>query len=272
MIFEFGETAESKDFFDRNPTFFGNFEELTKLSNKCFGREMIPDNLLEDVVFSVGHTCRDDFVELLFLAVNGYGSAASKIFRGLYERTVTLAYLAENPGKVERFVRFAAVQEHRALEAALKTVTEQEFDQVVQPPNLAAQIRERYKQVKPEFQATLCKKCGTTRTQSSWDVDFGTMVQRVGDPYRYFYLGAYAVPTLQIHATWASAFNGRDLEQKASIEDRHREADLVVHGATRIFTLVVGLQNRVFALGLDAEIEAYEKVFMEAWIAQQGSI
>ena len=42
-------------------------------------------------------------------------------------------------------------------------------------------------------------------------------------------------------------------------------------GATRILTLVIGLQSRAFALGLEAEIDAYEKAFMEKWMAQQDS-
>ena len=128
MDFEFGETAEGKAFFTRSPKFADVFLALGDIGNKCFGREINPKNRLEDICFGLGHTCRDDYLEVVFLAVNGYGVGASKILRGLYERAVALAYIISDPAKAERMVRFAAIQEHRAMEAALKVVTEGEFD------------------------------------------------------------------------------------------------------------------------------------------------
>jgi len=72
--------------------------------------------------FWLGHTCRQDFLEIVFLAINGYGAGATKILRSLYERAVTIDYLIQNPNKVDRFLQFAAIQENRALEATLRQV------------------------------------------------------------------------------------------------------------------------------------------------------
>src|SRR5437879_12788998 len=124
MEFEFGETRESNAFFDRNPNFMAVVERLMKLGNTCFGRQPKPKRCAEDVCFGLGHACRQDFLEVVFLAANGYGSASSKIIRGLYERAVALAYIVQNPDKAERFVRFAGVQEHNLLQSALKVVSE----------------------------------------------------------------------------------------------------------------------------------------------------
>ncbi len=179
MTFEFGETAESKAFFDRNPAFVAIFEGLMTIGNKGFGRQVRYKNHLQDVAFSLGHTCRDDFCEVVFFAVNGYADGASKIFRGLYEQAVTLAYIEQNPEKARRFHRFSGIQAHRAIEAALKLFPEEEFEKVVGRPTVA-RIREWYTQVKPEFQTTDCKKCDTKRTQSTWDIDFASMVQKWG--------------------------------------------------------------------------------------------
>ncbi len=74
MTFEFGETQESNAFFDRHPKFYAAFERLMTLANGCFGRASGARNRAEDVCFSIGHTCREDFLEILFLAVNGHGS------------------------------------------------------------------------------------------------------------------------------------------------------------------------------------------------------
>ena len=73
MQFEFGETDQANAFFDRNPKYLPAFERLMALSNKCFGRASGAKNHAQDVCFSLGHTCRDDYTEILFLAANGYG-------------------------------------------------------------------------------------------------------------------------------------------------------------------------------------------------------
>ena len=266
MTFEFGDTEESNAFFDRNPSFVPFFEKLMATANKCFGRRATFKNHLEDVIFSQGHTCRDDYTELVFLAVNGYANGAAKILRGLYERTVTLAYIGDSDEKARRFHRYSGIQAHRSMEAALKLFTEEEFEKVAGAGSIA-QMRGWYQQVKPEFQTTLCKKCGTTRTQSSWDIDFASMVQKVGQPYRMYFLNGYAMPTLQIHATMASGFDGSDRDDAASIQNRRRECDITLYTATCLLILVMRMQSKIFSLGLDAELDACEKE-MEPWEAQ----
>src|SRR6266545_3070098 len=126
--YEIGDTSESDAFSRRHPNFWPAFERLIELCNKCFGRAHAHKNRVEHLSFELGQACRDDFVEIVFLSVHGHGTGATKLLRGLYERAVTLAYLIKNPDKAERFVRFAAIQEHRALDAALKVVSEDQFD------------------------------------------------------------------------------------------------------------------------------------------------
>ena len=266
MTFEFGDTDEANVFFDRNPSFVPFFEKLMVTANRCFGRRVDFKNHLEDVVFSQGHTCRDEFTEVVFLAVNGYANAAGKIFRGLYERAVTLAYIGDSTERARRFYRYSGIQAHRAMEAALKLFTEAEFEKVAGPSSVT-RFREWHKRVKPEFQTTLCRKCGTTRTKSSWDIDFASMVHKVGAPYSMYFLNGYAMPTLQIHATMASGFNGRDREDATTIENRRRECNVTLYTATSVFVLVMRMQSKIFSLGLDAELDVCEKE-MEPWEAQ----
>jgi hypothetical protein len=99
--FEFGDSQECDAFFKRNPKFYPAFERLMTLANKCFGRTFHPKTRLEDVGFDLGHTCCADYGEILFLAVNGFGRAASKLLRGQFERAVGLAYIIKHPEKAE---------------------------------------------------------------------------------------------------------------------------------------------------------------------------
>jgi hypothetical protein len=117
--FEWGETPETDAFFDRHPNFYPAFERLVQLSNKCFARRLpTPYYGADYTLFSLGESCRQDYIEILFLAVHGYGTGASKLLRGLYERAVALAYMLQNRDKVERFCNFAAVQEYKAMKDA----------------------------------------------------------------------------------------------------------------------------------------------------------
>jgi hypothetical protein len=263
MDFEFGETTQSTTFLDRNPKFIPAFERVVALTNKCFVRTYQPKNRMEDICFHLGQTCRQDFLEIVFLAVNGYGIAASKVLRGLYERTVTVAYLVKHPEKTDRFVNFAAIQEHKAVNRALGTVSQEEFDKVI-PPDMVQRIRDSYEQVKKEFQVTRCSKCGHKGTAISWDLDFSSMVRDVGEPFPRYYLGAYEIPNLQVHATLASAQIKRPDEEEMA-EINRREGDFALLNATLIFLLAIRSQDVLFSLNLSQDIEACELDVESVW-------
>jgi hypothetical protein len=99
VTFEFGDTEASNAFLHRNQKFLPKFERLMDLANKCFGRQLQPKNRTEDICFGLGHTCREDFMEIVFLCANGYSNAGLKLLRGLYERSVALAYIVKFPEK-----------------------------------------------------------------------------------------------------------------------------------------------------------------------------
>lgn len=99
--------------------------ELDRILDYSIALEAV---LMEDIGFNLGETCRRDFLEIAFLAVNGHGAAAQKLLRGLYERAVTLEYIRRSPDKAERFVRYGAIQEYKVLKVALELVGQEEFD------------------------------------------------------------------------------------------------------------------------------------------------
>jgi hypothetical protein len=256
--YEFGDTSESRAFWKRNAEFEPLFDRLITLTNKCFGREYQPANYAEGVVFDLGQACRDDFGEVVFLAVHGHGNGATKILRGMFERAVTTAYLIKHPAKAERFVRYAAIQEHRAMAAALKVLSKKEFDEAMGAGNTVAEIRKRYQEVKPEFETTVCSACGTTRTAGSWDpLDIASMVHHVGGPFQHFYLGAYFIPLLQSHATLAST--ARDKSPRD-------EADFAFRLAFGLMFTVIRYQNLMYKLNMDEDLAAFAKVLGAEWM------
>src|SRR3984957_7880829 len=166
MHFETGQSKNSDAFYERYPNFEPVFDKLMVLGNICFGRELKAKDWMERICFDLGHTCRDDFLEVFFMAIHGHGSAALKLLRGLYERAVTLAYIAKYPDKAEKFRNYAAIQEHKVLNTALQVVTEDQFNEAIKGSGSAHEIRQWYDQVKPEFQVSRCK-CGEKGTAFS---------------------------------------------------------------------------------------------------------
>lgn len=265
FVFDIGETAESKVFLDRNPEFFPAFEKLAVLINKSFARSFQPKFLAEDICFGLGATCRDDFTEILFLGINGYATGALKLLRGLYERAVALAYIVKHPEKADRFVRYAGIQEFKAMNTALKIVNEADFNAAMGPDNTTAKIRERYEMVKPEFQTTLCKECGHRGTAFSWDRDLVSMVRTVGPKFEKLFLSSYTIPNLHVHATYASIEPERAQAQDERDSARRRDADVALLNATAILVLVIEAQNTMFGLHLEKEIAACEQDIPLVW-------
>ncbi len=260
--FEFGETAASNAFWDRNPKSFPALMRLVALTNKAFGREWKPRNRMQDIAFNLGETCRQDFLEILFLAVNGHGIGAHKLLRGLYERAVTLEYIRQNPEKAERFVRFAAIQEHKAAKTAVELVGKEEFDRFMGTP--FAEFVKMYEQVKPEFQVTDCKKCDTKRMAISWDIDIPSIANKLGGPYKSLYMASYTLPTLHIHATLASAFS-REATVGTREERNIQEAEVSLINATLILILVLNSQSEIFTLDLDEETTTCWQEVTDVW-------
>ena len=181
--FDFGETKKADEFFDHNPAFFSAFERVTQLANRCFGRPIPTDTEANRICFDLGQTCLQDYLEIIFLGVNGYGTGAFKLLRGLYERGVTAAYLILFPEKAVRFQQYTAIHSHKAVQRAQK-ITPQALIEMLSEYGLTIdQFRDEYEKAKPNFQETVCQKCGTRRVAHTWDVDFTSMVEIVKQGY-----------------------------------------------------------------------------------------
>jgi hypothetical protein len=273
MGFEFGRSDKSDAFFKDHPNFWDAFEKLMNASNQCFGRVCHHNNQAEDIMFSLGQTCRNDYLEIMFMGVHGFNVATTKLLRGLYERAVTHAYIIKNPEKVMKFIRFGAIQEYRVMKGALEAgIAEDAFNERMPPENSITSITERRDKVKDEFKVKECGVCGM-KAPMSWDkLSVEAMAKKAGDLYKALYLGGYALPNLHVHATLTSAVYLEGADETCAAGVRKYEAYSNMGQAAAIMLLVLKEQNALFKLGLDKELEAAEKAFAEEWFTELGEV
>jgi hypothetical protein len=239
---------------------------LFKTFERVFLRTTERTDPAERVIYFLGRIAMEDFMEIVLLCGNGYGVGALKILRGLYERAVTAAYLAEHPEEVDSFLDYHQVHMGKVLNHAAEL-----FDlRRLFSEDKLTEIRERYKQAKQRFQEPLCKKCGTTRTRFSWSkLDVGAMAQKADESLAKLYLECYFLPTLQTHPTFRSlSAQVRQSEAGGLTFDdnaQRKAADGAFRGAHLTMLLALGTQNRYFKLGLDEELAERRADFAEAW-------
>lgn len=251
--FEYGNTAEGRAFLIRHPQFEQVLWNLAQVSNAGLGPRNV-DSRLTDVCHRLSNTCRNDFLSIGFLAINGHGIAATQLLRSLYERSVTLAYIIKHPEKAERFVQYSAITEYRLIQEARKVFTDEQIDEAFKE-NSIEDIQKRF----DEFKTPFLRKDGK-KTMPNWDVDFASQVRDIGAPFVEFYLSAYLMPNSHIHATLTSIMLP---------EERLRayvQADLTLMMAHVLFLKVVELHARVFQLDHDIAIEKCNQDFNDLWL------
>ena len=65
---------------------------LGAIINLAFTQTQVMKTPIDKFVYFYGNLVAEDFMELFLMAVNGYGFAAMKLLRSMYEHTVTLKY------------------------------------------------------------------------------------------------------------------------------------------------------------------------------------
>ncbi len=179
-----GFSDEWRAFFDRHPLWPDKLRLLHNTSEKVFIRQFEPRNPSDKVVFFIGRLCVEDFNEIFLLCGNGYGFGALKILRSLYERAVTLGYIAKHPDQAETFLEYHHIHKGKMLKHAKKFLGEF-LDQI--PPKEIKNIEELHKRYEDKFQEPICKKCNKYRTRFSWSpLDLYSMAKKADMEQLYF--------------------------------------------------------------------------------------
>jgi hypothetical protein len=274
----FGFEDQWQEFNKRNEEFLSRLPNLKAVCDLSFYRELEDSQLIDRVLYMLGHECEGDFWEILLLAGNGYGRRARcgvgalKILRGLYERAVTLVYLSEHPDEVELFVNYFAVSQHKLLAAIQRTFGP---DTLADDPRTKEQ-EQLYKDVSDNYRITECKNCGGTRINHTWNkLDFVAMAHKTGELGKLI-VPAYYWPLRHTHPTVAGMLARVEQLPLGAIgfntEQQPKEADEAVRLANSILLQVLETQQKHFTLDtLKEPLQTCFKDFEEVWVKRQAS-
>jgi hypothetical protein len=191
----FGYQEQWQAFQGRNPKFLSRFESLRAAFHLAFLRSFSTSGPEERTIYMLGRLCSEDFFEILLLAGNGYGVGAQKLLRALYERAVTMAFLAENPGEVEAFLDYHAIAQHKLATAIRNTMGEN-----VLKKEQAEETEREYLRVKDAYQVTDCARCGTKRLNHTWHkLDIVSMAKKT--IFEDLIVAGYYLPMGHAHST-----------------------------------------------------------------------
>jgi Family of unknown function (DUF5677) len=223
----------------------------------------------DNTIYLLAAACLHEFNEIILLATHMYGTGAVKLLRPLYERVVTLSYLAKNPGEVQQFIDYSDVHWNKLLEEAKRVFGAEAIPKIVSR-NAADAIAANYQKNRVRFLQTDCKKCGTTRLQGSWTKK-GTpeLAGDVNDELRSLYFKAFLSPTLHIHTTfWGIVDQLKPSgEGKVGFNQEHEEESArdAMDIAHALMVQVLDVVNAHFKLDKDSVVRQRAGEWAQAW-------
>lgn len=151
------------------------------------------DDIVGRSIFYLSCIVWEDLNEILVLSANGLLTGAMKLLRGMFERTVTLSYLALNPDQADLFWNYFKVDQHK-----LAARMERAFPGVFSKERLE-EIHADFEEVKARYQIPHCNECARTRTNHSWsNTNIVDMAKEVGIP-AHIIEGGYYIPMQETH-------------------------------------------------------------------------
>jgi len=194
----YGFPDECKKFEQRHPLWQEIMHNLENALNIAFKRIQITKGPEDRFVYLFGRLCVEDFMEILLICCHGYGTAASKLVRSMYEHAVTLHYLHEHPKEATTFMNYHLVQQERLLNRLIET-----FGSDILPADQIAETKRKAAEVKEDFMVPVCDHPGSKkRLRHTWNkLDFAAMAKKAGSLGTLIVPGYY-LPLRHAHATF----------------------------------------------------------------------
>jgi len=263
-ISAFGFADEVASFDRRHPLYRERMTRLAETIDLAFTRTQQTNTPEEKFVYFYGTLVVEDFMEIYLVAVNGYGVAATKLLRSMYEHTVTLRYLHDHPEEVGAFIDYNRVQEFKLMQPILET-----FGADALPPETIAEVKRKYEEVKEQFMVTDCKKCKTKKVNHTWNkLHFAAMAKKTGVLGTVIVPG-YFLPLRHAHSTFAAMTdrmkkNGGVLSFQR--ESQPKLADDALRMAHNCLLMSLEIQDERFKVaGLKTAIKNCARDWAEIW-------
>jgi Family of unknown function (DUF5677) len=256
-----GNPDEWKRFAERHRMFYERFPHLRTALHAAFLRGGQSDQPIDRFICLYGRLCCDDFFEVLLCAANGYGAAALKLLRTLYERAVTLRYLHNHSDELPAFIDFQKIQDFKLMVAVEKTFPG------MMPAEKVAQVRANRDEVKEYFTIPVCEECGTERVNHSWNrLDFVAMAATVPSLGNIIVPGYY-MPLTHAHATLGALTTRLDNTSDVLAFDPEPQrglADNALLVAHNVILDVIDVQKERFDVpGLAAQLQLCMQDFLD---------
>jgi hypothetical protein len=261
----YGFPDECHKFGQRHPLWSEIMGNLEKAMNLAFTRVVAMDEVADKFVYLFGRVVLEDFMEITLVCYHGYGVAASKLVRSMYEYAVTLHYLHEHPDEAETFLAYHLVQQDKLLSRVIET-----FGESILPADQVAQIRRKAAEVKGDFMVPICEHPGAKmRLNHSWNkLDFVAMAQKTDDLGKLIVPGYY-LPMRHAHPT----FGG--LTERLEVVDGHMGlkaevqpeiVDRALRTAHNCMLDTLNVQNQHFKIeGFEKAMEVCYRDFVRVW-------
>jgi hypothetical protein len=261
----YGFPDECRKFDLRHPLWREIMPNLERGLNIAFTRVQVMDEPADKFVYFFGRVCLEDFMEILLVSYHGYGVAASKLVRSMYEHAVTLRYLHDHPEEVETFIDYYLVQNDKLISRLVET-----FGDNILPAEVTADARRKALEVKHNFMVPVCDHSGAKmRLNHSWSkLDFVAMAKKTGDLGKLLIPGYY-MPLRHAHATFAGLTERLEVVNGQMSLKTDAQPDLVDRSLITAHNCILDaleVQKEHFNIhGLEEAIQTCLRDFVRVW-------
>lgn len=261
----YGFPDECLKFDERHPLWNEMMGNLVRALDLAFTRVEVMKASADKFVYFFGRIILEDFMEIALVCYHGYGVAASKLVRSMYEFTVTLRYLHEHPDESETFLHHHLIQQDKLTSRLIET-----FGETILPAELIAEIRRKAAEVKEDFMIPVCDHPGSKmRLNHTWNkLDFVAMAKNAGAIGKLIVPGYY-FPLRHAHPTFGGLTERLEIvdEQMSLKGDAQPEiVDRSLMTAHNCILDALKVQSEHFSIeGLEDAIQVCYRDFVRVW-------
>jgi hypothetical protein len=261
----YGFPDECRKFDERHPLWNEMMGNLVRALDLAFTRVEVMKASADMFVYFFGRIILEDFMEIALVCYHGYGVAASKLVRSMYEFTVTLRYLHEHPDESETFLHYHLIQQDKLTSRLIET-----FGETILPAELIAEIRRKAAEVKEDFMIPVCDHTGSKmRLNHTWNkLDFVAMAKNAGAIGKLIVPGYY-FPLRHAHPTFGGLTERLEIvHEKMSLKgDPQPEiVDRSLMTAHNCILDALKVQSEHFSIeGLEDAIQVCYRDFVRVW-------